>query len=131
MAWTGTDKQIAWAKALKAEAEPIITEWRFNQISRASRMQQRTSKFDRVRSEMLRKLNQSTYIMQEALKIEDARFWIDMPVEKEKGIKHKVLIDFYALRDANSGAYLGCMESTMDVEEIMQLTGEKRLIDSA
>jgi len=60
-----------------------------------------------------------------------ARFWIDMPVDKEKGIKHKVLIDFYALRDANSGAYLGCMESTMDVEEIMQLTGEKRLIDSA
>jgi PAS domain S-box-containing protein len=57
-----------------------------------------------------------------------ARFWIDLTVDKKNGEKHKVLIDFYALRDVN-GNYLGCMECTMDVEEIMKLTGEKRLIN--
>jgi hypothetical protein len=57
-----------------------------------------------------------------------ARFWIDLTVDKTTGEKHKVLIEFYALRDIR-GAYLGCMECTMDVEEIMKLQGEKRLID--
>lgn len=53
-----------------------------------------------------------------------ARFWIDLPVE---GGKHKILIEFYALRDPE-GAYLGCLEFTQDVEEIRGLTGEQRLL---
>jgi uncharacterized protein len=57
-----------------------------------------------------------------------ARFWIDLTVNRETHERHKVLIEFYALRD-ETGKYLGCMESTLDVEEIMHLTGEKRLID--
>lgn len=78
MAWTGTEKQIAWAKAIKAEADPIIDEWRFTQIGLASRLQQRTSRFDPSRSSRLRDMNTGIFIMQEAQKIEDARFWIDM-----------------------------------------------------
>ncbi len=31
------------------------------------------------------------------------------------GKKHKILIEFYALRD-DGGKYLGCMECTQDVE---------------
>ncbi len=57
-----------------------------------------------------------------------ARFWIDMHVDKEKKITHKVQIEFFALRDINSN-YIGCMECTMDVEDIMHLEGERRLLD--
>lgn len=56
-----------------------------------------------------------------------ARFYIDMGV-KEESKKHKILIEFFALRD-EAGNYLGCMECTQDVEEIMHLEGEKRLLD--
>ena len=56
-----------------------------------------------------------------------ARFWIDHGVDPA-GEKHKILIEFYALRDAR-GRYLGCMECTQDVQEIMHLAGQKRLLD--
>jgi DUF438 domain-containing protein len=56
-----------------------------------------------------------------------ARFWIDFEVVPGKP-KHKILIEFFALRDAK-GRYLGCMECTQDVQEIMGLTGQKRLLD--
>jgi DUF438 domain-containing protein len=56
-----------------------------------------------------------------------AQFWIDLAVAGDPR-KHKVLIEFYALRDS-SGKYLGCMECTQDVEEIRNLKGEKRLLD--
>lgn len=53
-----------------------------------------------------------------------ARFWIDMaPQPGEK--KHKILIEFYALRD-DSGRYLGCMECTQDIELARSLQGEQR-----
>jgi hypothetical protein len=60
-------------------------------------------------------------------KRDKARFWIDIPVGPEK-TKHKVMIEFYALR-GKDGAYQGCMECTQDVEEIRNLSGEKRLLD--
>ena len=56
-----------------------------------------------------------------------SRFWIDLAVAGESA-KHKVLIEFYALRDP-SGKYLGCMECTQDVEHIRRLEGQKRLLD--
>ncbi len=56
-----------------------------------------------------------------------ARFWIDLPLGPAGG-KHKVLIEFYALRDP-SGTYLGCMEHTMDIEDIRSLEGSRRLLD--
>jgi DUF438 domain-containing protein len=58
---------------------------------------------------------------------DSARFWIDMGV-KEDSNKHKILIEFFALRD-ETGNYLGCMECTRDVEDIMHLEGQKRLLD--
>lgn len=58
---------------------------------------------------------------------DSARFWIDLKV-KDNEPKHKVLIEFYALRD-EKGKYLGCMEYTMDVDYIRKLEGEKRLLD--
>ncbi len=56
-----------------------------------------------------------------------ARFWIDMGVGPSRE-RHKILIEFYALR-ADDGAYLGCMECTQDVEEFRALDGERRLLD--
>src|SRR5271157_997907 len=53
-----------------------------------------------------------------------ARFWIDLEVTPREP-KHKVLIEFFALRDAK-GLYLGCMECTQDVQDIMMLEGQKR-----
>ena len=57
-----------------------------------------------------------------------ARFWIDLAVPHDSQTRHKVLIEFYALRDP-SGKYLGCMECAQDVEEIRHLEGERRLLD--
>lgn len=78
MPWVGTSKQIAWAKVIRAEAEPVIREWISLQCERSSRMQQRTSKFDRARSITLRECNAGIRLLHAGLKIEDARFWIDV-----------------------------------------------------
>jgi len=56
-----------------------------------------------------------------------ARFWIDMKV-KEGENPHKILIEFFALRSPE-GKYLGCMECTRDIEDIMHLEEQKRLLD--
>jgi DUF438 domain-containing protein len=56
-----------------------------------------------------------------------ARFWIDFEVEKGNP-PHKILIEFYALRD-HAGNYLGCMECTQDIHDIMAIEGQKRLLD--
>ena len=56
-----------------------------------------------------------------------AVFWIDMAVEPG-GDKHKILIEFYALRN-ESGKYLGCVECTQDVHDARSLEGERRLLD--
>ena len=76
-------------------------------------------------------------------KRDGARFWIDLPVGVAGGRKtgsfpgpegdasyprHKILIEFYALRD-DQGKYLGCMECTQDTDHIRKLEGEKRLLD--
>jgi PAS domain S-box-containing protein len=55
-----------------------------------------------------------------------ARFYIDLKLEDEK--IHKVLIEYYALRDQN-GNYLGCLEASQDISDIQSLHGEKRLLD--
>jgi DUF438 domain-containing protein len=56
-----------------------------------------------------------------------ARFWIDMAVPTDTK-KHKILIEFYALRNP-TGQYLGCMECARDVQDIRDLEGQKRLLD--
>ena len=58
---------------------------------------------------------------------EKVRFWIDLEVKKGEP-KHKILIEFYALRD-ESKKYIGCLEFTQDVEDIRRLEGQKRLMD--
>ncbi|HAT71388.1 MAG TPA: hypothetical protein DCS63_01050 [Elusimicrobia bacterium] len=56
-----------------------------------------------------------------------ASFWIDMEVVKGEP-KHKMLIEFFALRDDKKN-YIGCMEVTQDVQAIRELQGQKRLMD--
>ncbi len=56
-----------------------------------------------------------------------SRFWIDLAVPSDTR-KHKILIEFFALRDA-SRRYLGCLEFVQDVEDFRHLEGEKRLLD--
>lgn len=60
-------------------------------------------------------------------KRDSARFWIDLPIG-EKGEKHKILIQYFAVRDKN-GEYLGCLEASQDITDIQKLSGEKRLLD--
>jgi PAS domain S-box-containing protein len=60
-------------------------------------------------------------------KRDKARFWIDLPIGPDKG-KQKVLIEYYALRGPQR-TYLGCLETTQNIEELKSLAGEKRLLD--
>jgi PAS domain S-box-containing protein len=68
-------------------------------------------------------------ILQEmkAGKRDKARFYIDLPLGPNKE-KQKVMIEYYALRDAQ-GKYLGCLEASQNIAELQKLTGEKRLLD--
>ncbi|MBN2688365.1 MAG: PAS domain-containing protein [Deltaproteobacteria bacterium] len=56
-----------------------------------------------------------------------ARFWIDLSIGPNKE-KQKVMIEYYALRDAD-GTYLGCLEASQNIHDIQQLSGERRLLD--
>ena len=60
-------------------------------------------------------------------KRDKASFWIDLPLGKN-GEKHKVMIQYFALRD-NDGKYLGCLEASQDISNIQKIKGEKRLLD--
>jgi PAS domain S-box-containing protein len=53
-----------------------------------------------------------------------ARFWIQAKMGDQR---HLVIIEFFALR-SETGAYLGCMEVTQDIEDIRNLEGEQRLL---
>ena len=54
-----------------------------------------------------------------------AHFWIDLTIEDKK---QKVMIEYYALRDAD-GNYIGCLEASQNITEIQKLSGEKRLLE--
>jgi len=54
-----------------------------------------------------------------------ARFWIDLTIEDKK---QKVMIEYYALRDAD-GNYIGCLEASQNITEMQKLSGEKRLLE--
>lgn len=77
--WVGSDKQIAWAKRIRAEAEPVIREW----IEDAERA--RASDRQALAYSGSRNRNRSSYgvhlhdvvRLRRALAIVDARFWID------------------------------------------------------
>ena len=58
---------------------------------------------------------------------DSARFWINFPVGHEKRME-KILIEYFALRD-NDGGYIGCLEATRNIQSIIGIAGEKRLID--
>ncbi len=56
-----------------------------------------------------------------------ARFWIDMDIDGKQG-PQKILIEYYALRDAQE-TYLGCLEVSQNITDLQQLSGEKRLMN--
>ena len=60
-------------------------------------------------------------------KRDKARFWIDLPIGKNEE-KQKVLIEYYALRDAK-GVFLGVLEASQNISEYQTISGEKRLLD--
>jgi len=60
-------------------------------------------------------------------KRDKARFWIDLPL-KDKDVPQKIMIEYYALRDA-AGNYLGCLEASQNITDIQKITGQKRLLD--
>ncbi|MCJ7651071.1 MAG: PAS domain-containing protein, partial [Candidatus Lokiarchaeota archaeon] len=45
-----------------------------------------------------------------------ARFWIDLTIDDKK---QKVMIEYFALRDAD-GNYIGCLEASQNVTEIQK-----------
>ncbi|TFF93293.1 MAG: PAS domain S-box protein [Promethearchaeota archaeon] len=55
------------------------------------------------------------------------RFWIDNQLDYEKQPK-KILIEYYAIRDID-GNYVGCVEMTQDISDILRIEGEKHLLD--
>ena len=60
-------------------------------------------------------------------KRDKAEFWIDLQIG-EGGLKHKILIRYFALRNKNK-EYLGCLEASQDISNIQKIKGEKRLLD--
>ncbi len=60
-------------------------------------------------------------------KRDHASFWIDLPLGPNKE-KHKVLIQYYALRDQEHN-YLGCLEASQDITFHQQIKGEQKLLD--
>ena len=60
-------------------------------------------------------------------KRDKASFWIDLPIQG-KDTPQKVLIEYYAVRDA-AGNYLGCLEASQNITDIQKITGQKRLLD--
>ncbi len=60
-------------------------------------------------------------------KRDKAQFWIDLNMEGKKE-PQKILIEYHALRDA-SGKYLGCLEASQNITEILKIEGQKRLLD--
>jgi PAS domain S-box-containing protein len=60
-------------------------------------------------------------------KRETARFWIDLPIGPDKETQ-KVLIEYYALRDSD-GTYLGCLEASRNIQDLLSITGQRRLLD--
>lgn len=75
--------------------------------------------------ESLSKVEQILKEMKQGLR-EKARFHINLMLDDGK--KHKILIEYYALRDEKNN-YLGCLEASQDITEIQSLQGEKRLLD--
>jgi PAS domain S-box-containing protein len=59
--------------------------------------------------------------------MEKARFWIDLGKGPD-GDKQKIMIEYYALRDAE-GNYKGCLEASQNISEIQALRGERRLLE--
>jgi PAS domain S-box-containing protein len=60
-------------------------------------------------------------------KRDKAQFWIDLNLEGKQE-PQKILIEYHALRNA-SGKYLGCLEASQNITEILKLKGQKRLLD--
>ena len=60
-------------------------------------------------------------------KRDKARFWIDLELPDFKE-KQKVMIEYYALRD-KQGNYIGCIEASQNINELQNLSGQKRLLD--
>ena len=60
-------------------------------------------------------------------KRDKAQFWIDLNLEGKKE-PQKILIEYHALRDV-SGKYLGCLEASQNITEILKIEGQKRLLD--
>jgi len=69
----------------------------------------------------------SVHVVEEILndfrdgKRDSAEFWINLGGKT-------VHIRYFAVRD-DEGTYLGCLEVSQDITEIMKITGEKRLLD--
>ncbi|MCL2112542.1 MAG: DUF438 domain-containing protein [Streptococcaceae bacterium] len=53
---------------------------------------------------------------------DSAEFWIDL-----HRFNKKVYIRYFAMRDEETGEYLGCLEVSQDITAIQNLVGEKRL----
>ena len=60
-------------------------------------------------------------------KRDKASFWIDLSLGPENK-KHKILIQYFALKDENDN-YIGCLEVSQDISDIQKMIGEKRLLD--
>jgi PAS domain S-box-containing protein len=107
------DEVVGWNKHEKRIFKRPLSSMGLN--FRECHPQESLSKVEKIVEEM------------KAGKRDSARFWINMAVTPG-GKEHTLLIEFFALRD-DQGKYIGCLECDQDIEDLMQLKGEKRLLD--
>jgi hypothetical protein len=78
-AWTGTDRQVAWAKTIRADAAPTVRRWAAEYRTMDDRY-----RLSRARGTWSsRAMGDPQYglsakLMEQALETNDARFWIDV-----------------------------------------------------
>lgn len=78
MTWTGSDKQIAWAKSIKAEAEPVIAEWLAQLRRDHTRVRADYHISARSKARELTSIESTIRLVNAGRDVEDARFWIDL-----------------------------------------------------
>ena len=76
-AWTGSEKQIAWAKAIRAGAEEKIFDWIDGANNRRTRLTQGASARSPGVRERRDEVARELIALHAGLRIYDAKFWID------------------------------------------------------
>jgi hypothetical protein len=95
--WSGTEKQIAWAKRIRESALPVIEAWVAELASEdAADHRDRLTRYSRHRPKNYTSMWAQVYTLEQAKDITDARFWIDNREAANRGEFLKAATAFLA-----------------------------------